>query len=388
MKKSCKKNCCDSEKTLDCCSPQFLILDKLVQGWSDVSTTGGENIPLELEVSYNDYSSIDNNDISGGQTYNSSASVIFNNVYNRCGNKVAFPGSGEINFNYSTYEDNDSSGNDLNINVNWDVSNNVYGNLINLGTVNAEYELFGKYYAYFYYTTSTSSSFRDCDDQSCSNALTSITNNLYQGWRGMTWTQFISNQIPYSSNSVNDNSTPNFGFGDSNNGSYSPPTIIPSGSNVYSNKPINSYQINYDNVLWAYLFVQTHRYSGTEICSKLDQVFGWYVNLNSDSNQVILLQNLPEFGLTITDNLEFYNDKTCDELSFQDKKKYSELLKLFDVSSKVIYKANNNPKECGNIIEIEINCEKWLVAVNVAKSSVSWSNNNNEYVMVASKLTC
>lgn len=267
------------------------------------------------------------------------------------------------------------------------MSNNVYSNLINLGTVNSTYTLFGKFYAYFYYTTSTSASFQDCVGQTCSDALTSITDTLYQGWRGMNWSQFISNQIPYSSNSpVTNNSTPDFGFASSNNGFYSPPTIVPNVNNVYSNEPITSYEINYDNVLWAYLFVQTHRYSGIEVCSKLDQVFGWYVNFNT--NQVILLQNLPELGLTTTDNLEYYNNIVCENLTLQDMKKYKELQKLYDVSSKAIYKVKNDPKETGNIIEVEINCEKWLIAINTAQSSVAWTDNTNEYVIVASKLTC
>ena len=383
FKKSCKTKCCVLEKPLDCCTPQFLILDKLRQGWSDVSTTGGKNIPSELEISYNGYSSIDSN--VSGTSNSSTASVLFNNVYDRCGNKVLFPGAGDINFNYSTYVDTNEIIN--NISVNWNVSNIVYGDLINLGTVNSSYTLFGKFYAYFYYTTSTSNSFQDCGSETCSNALTSITDTLYQGWRGMNWSQFISNQIPYSSNTpVTNNSTPDFGFASSNNGSYSPPTIVPNGSNVYSNEPITSYEINYDNVLWAYLFVQTHRYSGIEVCSKLDQVFGWYVNFNT--NQVILLQNLSELGLTTTDNLEYYNNLVYENLTFQDIKKYKELQKLYDVSSKAIYKVKSDPKETGNIIEVEINCEKWLIAVNTAQSSVAWADSTNEYVIVASKLTC
>lgn len=385
FKKSCKTKCCVLEKPLDCCTPQFLILDKLRQGWSDVSTTGGENIPLKLEITYDEYSNIDTTNVVGGNTYNSTASVLFNNVYDRCGNKVAFPGSGEIEFKYDTYVD--LSGNNQNIQVNWDVSNNVYGDLINLGTVNSKYKLFGKFYAYFYYTTSTSDSFQDCNGETCSNALTSITNNLYQGWRGMNWSQFISNQIPYSSNDVNTSGLiPQTGFASSNNGSYYPPTVVPSGANIASNEPITSYKIKYDNVLWAYLFVQTHRYSGVEVCAKLDQVFGWYVNFNT--SQIILLQNLPELGLTTTDNLEYYSNLACDTLTLQDMKKYKELQKLYDVSSKAIYKVKSDPKEIGNIIEVEIYCEKWLIAINTAQSSVAWTDNTNEYVIVASKLTC
>lgn len=381
FKKSCKTKCCIPEKPLDCCSPQFLILDKLRQGWSDVSTTGGENIPLELEITYDEYSTV-NSDVSG--TANSStASVLFNNVYDRCGNKVSFPGAGNISFNYSTYDD--VSGNSNNVSVDWDVSNNVYGNLIDLGTVNTTCSLFGKFYAYFYYTTSTNSGFRDCSGN-CSSALISTTDTLYQGWRGMNWDQFISNQIPYSSSSVTNNSTPDFGFASSNNGSYSPPTIVPNGSNVYSNEPVTSYEINYDNVLWAYLFVQTHRYTSVEVCSKLDQVFGWYVNLNT--GQVILLQNLPELGLTTTDNLVYYNNLAYETLTLSDVKKCKELQKLYDVSSETICKVKRDPKETGNIVELEIGCEKWLVAINTAQSSVAWTDNTNEYVIVVSKLSC
>jgi hypothetical protein len=385
FKKSCKTDCCILEKPLDCCTPQFLILDKLRQGWSDVSTTGGKNIPLELEITYDSYSNINSLNVSGGLSYSSTASVIFSNVYDRCGNKVSFPGSGVIQFNYLTYIE--PNGDNENITINWNVSNNVYGNLINLGTVNSEFNLFGKFYAYFYYITNQVGNFQNCGNETCSSALTSITNNLHQGWRGMTWTQFISNQIPYSSNTpVTNNSTPDIGFASANNGLYSPPLIVPNSANVYSNEPISSYTINYDNVLWAYLFVQTHRYSGVEICSRLDQVFGWYVNLNS--NQLILLQNLPEFTLSITDNLEYYNNLASNSLTLQDIKKYNELQKLYDVSSKAIYKVKNDPKETGNIIEIKICNEKWLVAITTAQSSLAWSDNSNEYVIVVSKLTC
>ena len=386
FKKSCKTKCCVSEKPLDCCTPQFLILDKLRQGWSDVSTTGGENIPLELEITYDGYSDIDAFNVRGGNKYISTASVLFNKVYDRCGNKVAFPGSGVIYFTYDTYDD--PSGNKQNFQIDWDVSNNVYGDLIDLGSLKSKIKLFGKFYAYFYYTTpNTTASFQDCGSETCSNAITSISETLYQGWRGMAWSQYISNQIPYSSNSpVTNNTTPDVGFANPDNGTYKPPTVIPFGGNVKSNNPIDSYEINYDNVLWAYLFVQTHRYSGIEVCSKLDQVFGWYVNFNT--SQIILLQNIPELGLTTTDNLEYYVNLAYDALTIQDRKKYKELRKLYDVSSKAIYKVKSDPKEIGNIIEVEISCEKWLIAINTAQSSVAWSDNTNEYVIVASKLTC
>jgi hypothetical protein len=385
--KVCEKKCGCCEKAPDCCTPQFLILDKLRQGWSDVSVSGGQNIPLELAVDYSSYSSIDASDVSGtgvsdGNTYDSSANVVFNNVYDRYGNKVPFPGNGNITFEYQTYAD--VSGNSNNIEVNWAVANNVYGSLINLGTVNSTCSLFGKFYAYFYYTTDTTGSFLR-NPTGIGDVVTSVTNNLYQGWRGMSWSQYITSQIPYSSNTpVTNNAEPDVGFADMTNGQYNPPSVVPTSANVYSNTPVSSYEIVYDNVLWAYLFVNTHRYSSSEICCKSDQVLGWYAN--TGVSQLILLQDLPELGLVTTNDLLTYSTTPYEDLSRQDCKKYRELQKLYDLTLRAINAVNNDPKECGNIVEVEICCERWLVAINTANSNLSWSENNNEFAVVVSKL--
>jgi hypothetical protein len=390
LKKHCEDiiSCCLIEKPIDCCTPQFLILDKLRQGWSDVSTTGGANIPKELAVQYLDYDSINSSvitDLSGN------ASVVFNNVYDRCGNKVLFPGAGLINFNYNTY--NDVNGNSMGISVVWKVSNQVYQSgltdLLDLGTINANYTLYVKYYAYFYYTTEdTKVSVQNCNTSgldNCTDVLPGITENLYKGWRGMSWSHFIENQIPYSGSSVNNGNVPDFGFGTSSNGQYIPPAIIPTGATVYSHIPTGSYDVNYDNALWAYLFVNTHRYSGIESCGKLDQVIGWYVNIYT--NQLILLQNLPELGLTTTDNLLDLISIPLEDINLTDLTKLKELNKFYKISLNVVTKVKMDPKEQGNIIMINEKCSgDWLVAVNTAKSNISWTDNTGEYVIVMSKL--
>lgn len=383
--KLCVFDCCIPEVQLDCCSPQFLILDKLRQGWDDVAVSGGSNIPKELVVEYNGYNTINNS--TSGISNTSTASVKFNNVFDRCGNNVLFPGNGTIVFNYNTYL-NPPLLNSLDVAVTWNVSNQVYNNLLNLGQVNTNFELFGKYYAYFYYTTigaGQTTWAKDCSGNTCSNLVNGITETLYQGWRGMTWSQFITNQIPYSSNSVNNNLTPNNGFANSSNGVYTPPNVVPTNATIYTQTPTGSYNVVLDNALWAYLFVNTNRYIGIEACGKLDQVIGWYINLQQ--NQLILLQNLPELGLTTLDNLEQLNNTDIDDLTPSDLKKFKELSRFYSISLKAIDLVKNDPKESGNIVMVEEKCSgRWLVAVNVANSTLPWTNNNNEYVVVVSKL--
>lgn len=379
----CNLNCCKIEKQLDCCTPQFLILDKLCQGWTTVSTTGDAIIPKDLEVSYQDNSSIGTG-APENLTENATAYVIFNSVYDRYGNNVLFPGNGSINFNYNTYKNNIDD-NSLDVSTVWNVPNQVYGNLINFGQTNANLTLFGKYYSYFYYTTSTDASVQNCGGNGCTDVVNDITENLYQGWRGMTWTQFISSQIPYSSNSVNNNAVPDFGFGISNDGIYIPPQIIPTNGTVYSHIPTGSYDIVYDNALWAYLFVNTNRYADGENCNKLDQIFGWYVNIYT--NQLILLQNLSDLGLSTTDDLLSLNSTSLENLSPLQLHKLNQLNKFYTISLKAIGMVKSNPKEGGNILVVDCKCDdKFLVAINTAKSNISWTNNEGEYVLVVSKL--
>jgi hypothetical protein len=398
--KPCDISCCVSEKPIDCCTPQYIILDKLRQGWSDVATTGGENIPKDLSVQYS--LDIINDDASGNIL--STATVQFNSVYDRAGNKVLFPGSGDIIFNYETYLD--VSGNSQNISVDWEVPNEVYGNTVlepsvafrsastpraiyssflNLGSVNASLTLYGKYYSYFYYTVVDGSGSFLTDTSGSNYAITSIRNDLYQGWRGMSWSEFIANQIPYSGNSVNNNSIPDFGFGNSATGVYIPPGVIPTGANFYSQVPTGSYDIIYDNTLWAYLFVNTHRYVEVESCGKLDQVLGWYVNIYT--NQLALLQNLYDLELTTQDNLAYLINQDIESLTPIELKKLKELNKFYNISLTAITKVKSDPKEQGNIIVIDDKClGKWLVAINNAKSNVCWTDNSGEYVIVMTKL--
>jgi hypothetical protein len=137
----------------------------------------------------------------------------------------------------------------------------------------------------------------------------------------------------------------------------------------------------YNNFLYAYNFVQTHRYQAFESCGKPDQVVGWYVN--TQTGQLQLFQALPDLSLTIDDDRFSYLSIPTDSLTGLQKQQLYALNVLYKVSTKAIERVGANPKEEGNICEFTDKCgQKWLLAINRANSQDSVANLETEFVIV------
>jgi hypothetical protein len=137
----------------------------------------------------------------------------------------------------------------------------------------------------------------------------------------------------------------------------------------------------YNNFLYAYNFVNTHRYQAFEACGKADQVVGWYVN--TQTGQLELFQALPDLSLTVADDRYSLIIQETDNLSGLEKQQLYALNVLYKLSVKAIERIGANPKEEGNICEFTDKCgQKWLLAINRANSNTSVANLNTEFVIV------
>ncbi len=324
-----KSACCPTEQQLDCCSPAYLRLDKVRQGWSDIATTGGESLPMELVATNYTYTNSTppgpQSVITGGtwNGTNGTVNVTFNSK-DRAGNYVQFPGTGVINFYYDTL----IPSSDLSVIYNF--STNPVTPL-NLATLDATLRLTGQYF----------------DGTS---------------WVGMSLTDFLS--------------SPEYG------GEYTPPSIIPTYSSKLTQSKSGSYTTTLDNALWSYLFVQTHRYNEVEKCNKSDQILGWYVNTRN--GQLILYHS--EFILNISDDRLTYITIPTDDLTNLDKQKLFFLNLLYNLTTKAIGILNNTFKTEGNILKLTDGCgQTWLLSINRATSGLSEADPNaTEYTVVAS----
>ncbi len=137
----------------------------------------------------------------------------------------------------------------------------------------------------------------------------------------------------------------------------------------------------YDNFLYAYNFVNTHRYQAFESCGKPDQVVGWYVN--TQTGQLQLFQDLPDLSLVVANDRASYLSTPTDSLTSLQKQQLYALNVLYKVSMKAIERVGANPKEEGNICEFTDKCgQKWLLAINRANSQDSVANLETEFVIV------
>ncbi len=327
----CAISCCPSEMELDCCSPSYLRLDKLRQGWSDIATTGGESIPDELiatNYTYNNFGT-DQSAIIGTTVNGTIGTVnVTFNAKDKAGNYIQFPGTGSINFYYDTV----IPFNDISVIYNFS-TNPV--NPLNLATLNTTLRLTGQYY----------------------NGAS---------WVGMSLGDFL-NSAEYGTQ-------------------YAPPSLIPTSASKSTETFSGSYTTTVNNALWSYLFVQTHRYPDVEACGKKDQVLGWYIN--TTTGQLILYNNESELGLTISNDRLGYITTPIESLTKNDKQKLNTLNILYDLTVSAIEKLNNNFKAEGNILKISDSCGRnWLIAINRATSGLSDANNTNtEYTVVATIL--
>lgn len=142
-------------------------------------------------------------------------------------------------------------------------------------------------------------------------------------------------------------------------------------------------------------FVNTVRYLNFEECGKLDQVVGWYVDVQTGN--LWFYQDLPELGLvgaptadgTGVDQRANFLNTAVTNLTPYDRRKLAEMEPFWKLSLKAIERVRENPKTEGNICEIKDKCgNRFLVAINRADSQASNSicEYNSEYSIVVVKL--
>ena len=138
----------------------------------------------------------------------------------------------------------------------------------------------------------------------------------------------------------------------------------------------------------AYGFVNTVRYLNYEECGKLDQVTGWSVDVQTGN--LYFYQNLPELGLSTTDQRSVLLNTTPSVLTSLDQRKLVEMEPFWKLSLKAIDRIRENPKTEGNICEIKDKCGKsFLIAINRTNSQPngsSVSEYNAQYSIVAIRL--
>ena len=142
-------------------------------------------------------------------------------------------------------------------------------------------------------------------------------------------------------------------------------------------------------------FVNTVRYLNFEECGKLDQVVGWYVDVQTGN--LWFYQDLPELGLIGApsaggnggDQRAVFLNTSATDMTPYDRRKLAEMEPFWKLSLKAIERVRENPKTEGNICEIKDKCgNRFLVAINRAESqeSASICEYNSEYSIVAVKL--
>ena len=137
----------------------------------------------------------------------------------------------------------------------------------------------------------------------------------------------------------------------------------------------------YRNTVYAYYFVNSHRYLNFESCGKQDQVVGWYVD--TSCGQLKLFQNLPELNLTTNTSRKCLLNKTEEDLTSVEKNQLHNMNIFYKLALKAIEKVGQNPKEEGNIVEVhDKSGNKWLVNINRAKGTEDVCDFNSKYVVV------
>ena len=142
-------------------------------------------------------------------------------------------------------------------------------------------------------------------------------------------------------------------------------------------------------------FVNTVRYLNFEECGKLDQVVGWYVDVQTGN--LWFYQDLPELGLVGAptaagnggDQRVIYLNTSATDMTPYDRRKLAEMEPFWKLSLKAIERVRENPKTEGNICEVKDKCgNRFLVAINRADNQQSNSicEYNSEYSIVVVKL--
>ncbi len=135
----------------------------------------------------------------------------------------------------------------------------------------------------------------------------------------------------------------------------------------------------------AYQFVNQFAYGPYEPGCHNDQVYGWYVNVQSGELQLFMqMDGVP----TTATRLCLSNDLALGMTSAQ-KKQLKLLNKLYKLSKSAIKEVNGIPSTEGNIVEVcDCKGEKWLIYIDTAGAQVgsALSPCNFEFSLVACKL--
>jgi hypothetical protein len=134
-------------------------------------------------------------------------------------------------------------------------------------------------------------------------------------------------------------------------------------------------------------FVNTVRYLNFEECGKLDQVTGWYFDVQTGDLQ--LYQDLPELGLTTIVSRGSLLSLSPANMTATQRKQLANMEAFWKLSLKAVERVSENPKTEGNICEIKDKCgNKFLVAINRTQnqSNIGICTYNSEYSIVVVKL--
>ena len=158
----------------------------------------------------------------------------------------------------------------------------------------------------------------------------------------------------------------------------------PAGNNGAFATPITG-----NNEVAAYYFTNAVRYLNFEECGKPDQVVGWSVNLQS--GDLVMYQNLPELNITTGTSRANLLSYTWENLTVSGREQLKNLEPFWRLSLKAAKRVGENPREEGNICEIQDKCgNRYLVAVNRAANptgpSSSIANYNATYSIVSVRL--
>ena len=135
----------------------------------------------------------------------------------------------------------------------------------------------------------------------------------------------------------------------------------------------------------SYYFVNEHSYGPYEPGCHNDQVYGWYVNLESGELQLFTQVD----GVPTNATRACLSANLSAALTSGQKKQLKVLNKLYKLSKSAVKEVNGIPSQEGNIVEVcDCKGEKWLVYVNTASSQNGspLGSSNLEFALVATKL--
>ena len=136
----------------------------------------------------------------------------------------------------------------------------------------------------------------------------------------------------------------------------------------------------------AYYFVNEFAYGPYEPGCHSDQVYGWYVNVESGELQLFMQYE----GVPTNATRSCVTAQACSPTQCASTKKQLKVLnKLFKLSKSAVKEINGIPSQEGNIVEVcDCKGEKWLLYIDTANSqSLSpLATCNYEFAVVATKL--